>query len=204
MTNKKNKLLPVYALIGKDKLKAKVILKRLDERMKECGDMSFNSSIFNGDTATGQDIVQSCMQIPFNSEKRYVLINSASNLKKDDVQEIIKYLENPNESTVLTMVFDKLARNTKLYKAIAAVNSMSIIDCAPPKKYLLAEQLNSIARKHHGGIELAAAKRLIELVGDDTVKIDAEIQKMLLANGHKNITYAQVESQVKASTEAKP
>lgn len=197
-------MLPVYALIGKDKLKTKVVLDRLNQRMEEFGDMSFNSSIFNGETTTGEEIIQSCMQVPFNSEKRYILVNYAHCLKKDDSDQLIKYLENPNESTVLALVFEKLAKNTRLYKAIDKLDKLSIINCDPPKKYLLAENLNSIARKHNGSIELPAAKRLIELVGDDTVKIDAEIQKMLISNGNKAITLNQVESQVKLSAEAKP
>lgn len=197
-------LLPVYAIVGDDKLKAKVVLERLEKRMEEFGDMSFNTSSFDGESAIGTEIVSACMQIPFASEKRFVVVKNADKLKKDDSERIVSYLENPNSTTVLALVCKKLAKSTRLYKACEKINTTTIIDCASPKAYQVADTLNNVARSHGGGININAAQRLVELVGPDTMKLDAEIQKLLLSNGGQNITIEQVNTEVSKSAEAKP
>ena len=200
----KTDLLPVYAIVGDDKLKSKVVLERLTSRMEKFGDMSFNSNTFNGETAIGTEITSACLQVPFASEKRFVVVKNAEKLKKDDTERIIEYLENPNNSTVLALVYKKLAKSTRIYKACAKISNTAIIDCASPKTYLVADTLNNVARSHGGGINKDAAQRLVELVGPDTMKLDAEIQKLLLSNGNQNITLEQVNAEVHKSTEAKP
>ena len=197
-------LLPVYAIVGDDKLKAKIVLERLEKRMEEFGDMNFNSTSFNGESAIGTDIVSACMQIPFASEKRFVVVKNADKLKKDDTERIVEYLENPNKTTVLAIVSKKLAKSTRLYKACAKISNTSIIDCTAPKAYKVADTLNNVARSHGGGINPNAAQKLVELVGPDTMKLDAEIQKLILSNSGQTITIEQVNAEVKKSAEAKP
>ena len=127
-------LLPVYLVVGDDKLKAKTVLDRLSKRMSEYGDMSLNSSSFEGENALGTEIVAACNQLPFASEKRYVVVNNADKLKKDDSEKIVDYLSNPNTATALVLVCTKLAKSTRLYKACYKINSTSVIDCTSPKK----------------------------------------------------------------------
>lgn len=203
-TKLKTDLLPVYAIVGDDKLKSSIVLDRLTARMEEFGDMSFNSSTFDGESAIGTEITSACMQIPFASEKRFVIVKNADKLKKDDSERIVEYLEKPNATTVLALVCKKLAKSTRLYKACAKISNTSIIDCSAPKTYLVADTLNNVARSHGGGINRDAAQRLVELVGPDTMKLDAEIQKLLLSNGNRNITVDQVNAEVKKSAESKP
>lgn len=205
MANKlQNELLCVYLLIGTDKLKANTVLERLNKRLSEYGDMSLNSTSFDGEKALGAEIVSACMQMPFASEKRSVVVKNADKLRKDDTEKLITYLESPNEATVLTLVCSKLAKSTRLYKACQNISNTSIIDCAAPKKYLVAETLNKVARSHGGGINLDAAKTLVDLVGEDTLKLDAEIQKLLLSNGGATISKEQVLQEVKKTSEVKP
>ena len=200
----KNELLPVYLVVGDDKLKAKTVLERLDKRMAEYGDMSLNSSSFDGEVAIGTDIVAACNQLPFASEKRYVLVRNADKLKKDDSERIVDYLADPNTSTVLVMVCTKLAKSTRLYKACEKISNTAVISCASPKKYELADDLIKIARSHGGSIRNDAAQKLIELVGTDTIKLNAEIEKLVLANNGKEIAMIEVAQQVKKSAEVKP
>lgn len=197
-------LLPVYVIVGDDKLKAKFVLERLEKRLEEFGDMSFNSTSFDGENAIGTDIVAACMQIPFTSEKRFVVVKNADKLKKDDSERIIEYLSNPNTTTVLALICKKLAKSTRLYKACAKISNTAIINCTAPKAYQVANTLNNVARSHGASINPNAAQRLVELVGADTMKLDAEIQKLMLSNGGQVITLEQVNAEVQKSSEAKP
>lgn len=205
MTNiNKNNLLPVYALVGTDKLKIQYVLKRLEDKLKKLGDLSFNSNIFDGETNNAAEIIQACIQVPFASEKRYVLVKNAEKLRKTNAEELLNYLENPASTTILVLIYSKLAKNTKVYKACQKISHTSIIDCAPPKKYKIAEGLISVARSYGGSINLNAAEKLVELIGEDTMHLDAEIQKLLLNNNSKTITIEQVCEQVLKSSDIKP
>lgn len=204
ISKQKTDLLPVYAVIGDDKLKQKTVIKRLESKLKEYGDLSLNSSTFDSDNCLSEDIILACQQIPFASEKRLVLVKNCDSLKKTDIECILSYLDQPNKSTVLILIFKKLAKSSKLYKACEKISTTSIIDCTSPKKYLIYDSVIKIARSHAGGINKDAAQQLVELVGEDTVKIDAEIQKMLLSNKGQNITIDQVIREVNKSSVAKP
>lgn len=200
----KNNLLPVYALVGADKLKIQYVLKRLENKLEKLGDLSFNSNSFDGETSNAAEIIQACIQMPFASEKRYVLVKNAEKLRKSNAEELINYLENPASTTILVLIYSKLAKNTKVYKACQKISSTAIIDCSPPKKYKIAEGLISVSRSYGGSINLDAAEKLVELIGEDTMHLDAEIQKLLLNSDSKTITIEQVNKQVLKSSEIKP
>ena len=141
------------------------MLKRLHARIAKLGDIDFNHDVFHGESASGDDIVSACNTVPFASDVRLVVVHAADALKKSDAEALVAYLSEPSQSTVLCLVARKLAKNTRLYKAVAAVGKKAVIDCAPMKKYELPKH-----RSRHGGyarhhMDDAAAHRLIELVG---------------------------------------
>ncbi|MDO5329688.1 MAG: DNA polymerase III subunit delta [Coriobacteriia bacterium] len=184
-------LKPAYLIIGTDKLKRKKVLDRLNTRLSEHGDMSMNTSIFDGDDTDA--IISACNTIPFVTDIRYVQVNNAEKLKSD---QIISYLENPTKTTILTLICDKLNKNSKLYKSI---DKSCIINCEAPKKYMIADQLCQL---HN--IEKAAAERLVELLGEDTLLLDSQIKKILIATENKKITINDVNTHVSKSVASKP
>lgn len=135
MTDSKNNksLLPVYLITGEDALKRDAVMKRLRTRLSSMGDLSFNSEVFEGAEFTGDDVVNACNTIPFASPVRLVEVRDADKLKKADSEPIVSYLDAPCETTVLALVAEKLAKNTRLYKAVAKHGKTAVIDCAPPR-----------------------------------------------------------------------
>ena len=132
-----NALLPAYLINGEDELKRETVLKRLHARIAKLGDIDFNHDVFHGESASGDDIVSACNTVPFASDVRLVVVHAADALKKSDAEALVAYLSEPSQSTVLCLVARKLAKNTRLYTAVAAVGKKAVIDCAPMKKYEL-------------------------------------------------------------------
>lgn len=197
--------LSAYLINGEDELKRETVLKRLHARMSELGDMDFNCDTFDGETALGDDIVTACNTMPFASEKRLVIVQAADSLKKADSEALVTYLSEPSPTTVLALVAKKLAKNTRLYKAVAAVGKQAVIDCAPAKKYELPKKVRAMATSHGVTMGDAAAERLVELVGENTVRLDAELRKLALAHaGNQAVSVAEVEALVVRSAEVKP
>ena len=198
-------LLPAYLINGEDQLKRETVLKRLRARLEKLGDLDFNCDTFDGKEAAGTDIVAACNTMPFGIDKRLVIVNNADAMKKADSEALVAYLAEPADFTVLALVANKLAKNTRLYKAVAGVGPKAVISCAPRKAYELPAQVRAMAPAHGIAITDAAAKLLVELVGEDTVHLDAELKKIALAHtGTQPVGPEEVSALVTRTSKAKP
>ncbi len=206
MTDKKdNALLPAYLVVGDDALKREAVMKKLRMRLEKLGDLSFNFDSFSGDSAQGDQIVAACQTIPFASEKRLVQLDDAEKLKKRDADAVVAYLASPSESTVLIMLAEKMNASSALYKAVSKIGKSAIIDCARPKARALPAHVVRMAKSFGLEMNERAAVKLIELVGEDTVRIDAELNKLSLALGTPaKITERDIKVHVAQVSEAKP
>lgn len=204
--NKKtDTLLPVYLIVGEDALKRDTVMKRLRDRLASLGDLSFNSDEFRGETAQGDEIVSACNTVPFASPVRMVEVRDADKLKKADSEALVTYLSSPNTTTVLALVADKLAKSTRLYKAVAAHGKTAVIDCAPLKRYELPKTVRALAVGHGVTFTEGAANKLIDLVGEDTIRLDNELKKIALAHrGTDAVNEHEVVDMVKRTAEVKP
>lgn len=198
-------LLPAYLVVGEDALKRDTVMKRLRARLSSMGDLSFNADEFNGETAAGADIVAACNTVPFASPVRLVEVRAADKLKKADAEELVAYLGAPSETTVLALVSEKLAKNTRLYKAVAKLGKTAVIDCAPLKRYELPKMVRSMAVGHGVTLTEGAAAKLVDLVGEDTVHLDSELKKIALAHrGADAVNEHEIMGLVSRTAEVKP
>ena len=203
-TNEKT-LLAAYLAVGEDELKRRRVIEKLRVRIGQLGDLSFNHDVFDATTANGSDIAISCNTLPFASPVRLVEVSHADRLSKQDAEILAAYLAAPNASTVLLLSSEKLAKNSRLYKAVAALGKGAVIDCAPMKRYELVKALRSMAVGHGFTMTDRAASKLVELVGEDTVRLDSELRKLALAHrGGDPIGEREVEEFVARTSEAKP
>lgn len=198
-------LLPAYLVVGEDELKAQTTVKRLHARLEKMGDLSFNSDYFSGENASGVAIVAAANTLPFASPVRLVQINNAEKLKKADQELLVEYLSNPNETTIMLVVATKLAKNSKLYKALEKIGPKSIIDCSPIARKDLNSVVRAMAQTHGVTFTPTAASALIDLVGSNTVTLDNNIQKIALAHrGSDSVNESEVLGMVSRTVEVKP
>ena len=206
MTQTKSQgLLPAYLAVGEDALKRRTVLERLRKRVSQLGDLEFNHDMLDGDRASGSDIAVACNTLPFASELRLVEVAHADKLGKADAEVLCAYLSSPNATTVLVLSADKLAKNSRLYKAVAALGQKAVIDCAPMKRYELVRALRSMAVGHGITLTESAADTLVSYVGEDTIRLDAELSKLALAHtGADPVSEREVAMLVARTNEAKP
>lgn len=198
-------LLAAYLVDGADTLKRETVVKRLRERIARVADLEFNSDRFDGATATGADIVNACNTAPFGGDVRLVEVTHADKLRKADSEQIVAYLKNPNATTVLELVTEKLAKNTRLYKAVAALGKSAVIDCTPMKEDALKRAVRSMATSHGFTITPDAASLLVDRIGTDTVSIDSQLEKIGMAHrGSDPVNENEVMQLVSETVEARP
>lgn len=203
--HEQNSLLAAYLAVGEDALKREAVITRLRARLAKLGDLSFNADDFDGETAEGAAIVAACNTMPFASPVRLVYVRNVEKLKKADSEEIVAYLGSPSESTVLALEAEKLAKNTRLYKAVAGLGAKAVIDCAPPKSWELPRRVRAMATGHGFALTEGGASALVELVGENTVHLNNELKKIALAHGGSDtVGEREVRALVARTSEVKP
>lgn len=205
MAQSENKLLSAYLIVGEDALKRRVVLEKLRKRAAEEGATEFNHDEIDGEQASGGDIVAACNTLPFASDLRLVEVKHADKLGKQDCEALVSYLEAPSETTVLALQAEKLNKGSRLHKAVSALGKTSVIDCAPMKRRELVSAVRSMAVGKGFTMTQAGAETLIDLVGEDTVRIDSELSKLAMAQtDNQPVGQSTVASLVERTTETKP
>lgn len=198
-------LLPAYLIVGADELKRDVAVRRLRSRVP--ADMAdFNLDELDGASLEepGQ-LISSAQTMPFCADFRLVIVNGAGELAKPVSEAVVSYLAAPNPQCVLCLVAEKLAKNTRLYKAVAKVGPHSVIDCAPLKRWELPPCVVKFAQKRGLSMDNAAAQELVERVGESTVALDNQIATLAqLVGDAGRITLADVEANVAQIAEVSP
>ncbi|QKF07002.1 DNA polymerase III subunit delta [Berryella wangjianweii] len=198
-------LLPAFLAVGPDLLKQRRVAERMRERIAQTGDLSFNHERFEGAQAEGSQVVEACNTIPFMSDYRLVEVREADKLRKADAEAIVAYLSAPCDTTVLMLFAEKLAKNTRLHKAVAACGPRAVIDCAPLKRYELARAVREMAVTHGLTLSGSAAEALIELVGTDTLHLDAELCRLALEQGGRaSLGEVEVRARVARTVDPEP
>ena len=198
-------LLPAYLIVGSDELKAKETVSRLKRRL-EPGFDAFNLDERPASSdLEPQELRSSLNTMPFGSGFRLVVVTGADRLPKPVSEALVVYLKDPNPSCILCLVAEKLAKTTRLYKAIAALGAKSVIDCSPAKRWDLPKRLARMAQARGMRIDNAAADELIARVGESTTMLDRQIGTLSeLCRGAGVITRADVERYVTRIAEVKP
>lgn len=198
-------LLPAYLIVGADELKRDAAVRRLRSRVP--ADMAdFNLDELDGASLEepGQ-LISSAQTMPFCADFRLVIVNGAGELAKTVSEAVVSYLADPNPQCVLCLVAEKLAKNTRLYKAVAKVGPHSVIDCAPLKRWELPPYVVKLAQKRGLSMDNAAAQELVERVGESTVALDNQIATLAqLVGDAGRITLADVEANVAQIAEVSP
>lgn len=198
-------LLPAYLIVGADELKRDAAVRRLRSHVP--ADMAdFNLDELDGASLEepGQ-LISSAQTMPFCADFRLVIVNGAGELAKPVSEAVVSYLADPNPQCILCLVAEKLAKNTRLYKAVAKVGPHSVIDCAPLKRWELPPYVVKLAQKRGLSMDNAAAQELVERVGESTVALDNQIATLAqLVGDAGRITLADVEANVAQIAEVSP
>ena len=205
MNENKKKFLPIYLFVGDDEQKKETLTSKMKERCADFGEMSINTDVFSGEDHSPSKIVSSCLTLPFASEKRLVIVNNAENFTTAELNVLADYVEKPNDSTICLLLAEKLAKNTRLYKAISKVDAKAIVACDSPKAWEFKSYAIKVAKSKGVAMRDDAAQLLVDLAGTDTVAITTELDKIVASHTSSSaIDISEVEQLVAATANVKP
>lgn len=194
-------LKPYYLLMGDEPYYSDTIIDLITDKALAPAERDFNQYIKYGDTTTAEEIASIARRFPMMASRQLVIVKEAQNLKKPD--DLVKYLENPSQSTVLVLSFtgksaDKRSRFYKTSQKTGVIlESVKLNESALPS--WIEKELEMSGKK----IEAAAAQMLAEYSGSELRKLKLELDKLTKAvdSDCKTITTDDIEKNIGISKE---
>jgi len=168
-------LLPVYLLTGSDRPKRSVALRRLRDRFG-----SDSVELLTAESSSGADVVAAANALGLfgDSGGRAVVVESVQHWRKADVEALRGYLDDPTPETVLVLVADELPRESALEKVAASKGEVLRYDI--PKGAKLVGWVAAQFKEAGASADGEAARSLVEIVGEDSVALAAEVGKVAM------------------------
>ncbi|HSR68397.1 MAG TPA: DNA polymerase III subunit delta [Acidobacteriota bacterium] len=156
---------PVYFLkSGQDYLRKKVFA--LCEAQVEEGARSFDWKVFDLASDETSQVVSAARTLPWMGPRRWIWVRNA----EQGSEELGRYLKDPAARTVMIV---EASRKGKGWPAkLPSLDSESDL---PPQQWVRRR-----ARDEGFEMEQAAARRLVELSGEDLQRLDNELEKLFL------------------------
>ena len=110
----------------------------------------------------------------------------------------------PIGSTYTLIIAASLAKNTRLYKAIAKIDKKAVIDCSGTKRWELPRRVQQMATQHGKSISTAAAEELVSRSGENTRMLDNDLAKLAQMVEAPQIELADVERWIVRTAEVQP
>lgn len=198
-------LLPAYLVVGADEFRRSHVIARMKARLEQSGMIDFNldERDMTKDPAI-DDIIASLNTFPMGSEFRLVILEGCDKLPKTVSEPLVSYLTHPCPTTVCLVVASSLAKNTRLYKAVSAIDKKAVIDCTPKKAWEMPKQVVAMARAHGKSMGLPAAEELVSRAGESPRMLDNELARIVQMVEAPEITVADIERLVMRTAEVKP
>ncbi len=169
-------LKPVYLIYGSEELLLERAVDRLRDRLAAVADLDFNLETFDGLSISADEIIGAANTMPFMSDRRLVIVHDVDKLDASDLESLAAYSRDPAPFTCLVLVATKIAKNSKLYRAVAA-NGVAY-EYAAPKRSEYGGEVVKMLQARGKRISHPAAQALVELVGRDLRRLDTEAGKL--------------------------
>ncbi len=189
----KKKHEPIYVIVGGEKSLVDAECERLLETLLEPQQRA--TGLFNADPAevSAIEVLDELRTLPFLTERRVVLIKGADKFVSENRELLEKYFDNPCPTGILILTVSNWSAQTKLAKKLPSVGKL--LSVTQPKRWQLPRRLVQYARDAHDKtISETAAELLVELSGDELVRLYGEVDKLaLFAHNEKSITEQHIE-----------
>jgi len=193
----------VYLIHGTEDLLLEAAVRRLRERLAQVADLDFNYDVFDGETTAAESVVAAANTLPFMSERRLVVVRNVDKMPAAGLATLAEYAANPNPETCLVLVAAKLAKNTKLYKAVDALKGA--FEYAAPKRGEYPAEVVKLFAQRGKTVDRAGAEALVRAVGRDLRRLSSEVDKVAAYVGdQQKLTEADVEAVVAAVAPPSP
>lgn len=177
---------PIAAIYGDEPhQKSTALTCLLDELLPPNVDRDLALTAYDGERPPEQGgpeistVLNDLRTLPFLAERRVVVIRDADGFITRHREALERYAAAPARTGVLVLECRSFPKNTKLFKAVAAVGGLAQ-ECRKLYGRALLEFVQDEARKRGARMSEGVAARLVELIGTDSGALAAEVDKLAL------------------------
>jgi DNA polymerase-3 subunit delta len=191
----RGEIAPIYCLAGErylvDAAHAAIRAAVLAEAGAAAG---FNHDAFELKEAGVGACIATARTLPMMARRRLVVGKGVGDLKAEQLEPLVEYVADPNPSTCLVLVGDKVDVRFKAFAALRKAGYLHVFQ--PLRDAALGGWLRTVARARK--IELApdAAGALAELAGPDLGRLSQTLDQLALYAGGRAISLDDVETLV--------
>jgi DNA polymerase-3 subunit delta len=167
---------PLYAAIGEEDLLRDQTVASLKARLLGEGGSDFNCDLFYGDEAQAGEIVACASEAPVFASRRLVVVKAADKLPARHGDQLLPYLKEPNESTTLVFVAQKLDGRLKFTQAV--LQASVIVDCEAPAESQYLPWVKQDAARLGVALTDEALQVLKEACGGSLYAVRRELEKL--------------------------
>ena len=198
MANLRNKnYKPIYILMGtKDGTESYFIdsiSQYIADNVLAPEERDFNQVIFYGADTSMRQVIEQAKRFPMMAEHQVVILREAQLAKEFDLIE--KYIEKPNQQTILVICYKGSIDGRKKYVS-QAQKIGEVAAFAPLREWELNAFIEEYVKSKGGNIDRKSSAMVAEHVGSDLKRLKSEIDKVFVAfppGAPKNITSDLVE-----------
>jgi DNA polymerase-3 subunit delta len=187
------KFKPIYVIAGKEESLVNETCREMLDELVEPSQRA--TGLFKADPkeVAAADVLDELRTAPFLTDKRVVVIKEADDFISQNRELLEKYFDNPCPTGILILTVSSWQSNTRLAKKLPKVGKL--VTVTQPKTWQLPGRLvKYTADAYSKRLSKDAAELLVELTGDDLVRLYGEIDKLaLFADSEKSITVEHVE-----------
>ncbi len=183
----------IFAFIGSEALLLKKALDKLLAERVDPASKDFNFDVFDGGSLDARKVADAVGTLPVFAVRRVVLIKSAHELKKGEMDRLSDLLDRVPETTDLIFAAEKSDGRTGFWQKlakVATVREFKPLDPREAPRWIVEEAASAGYR-----IDPQAAQWLASAVGADLSALRSSLEKLyLLKRGQKEISFQDVES----------
>ena len=166
----------VCAVIGPDRFVRQEAVHQLLARAGDALD-EMGPTLFDGQSAPLAEVLDEVRTMSLLGGRRVAVVDDADAFITAHRAALERYCAAPSPDGCLILACAKLAKNTRLYKALAG--SFEVLHCEPPARRALPGWLSARAQQVYGKrLGGAAAAALLEQVGESPGQLDSELAKL--------------------------
>ncbi len=172
---KANQYSRVYLLYGEERylLTQKKIL--LVETLRGGDEMNFAK--WEDPEPNASDIIGFAETLPFLAEYRVAVVTDSGYFKKAAPEELVEYIENIPETTVLIFSESEVDKRSKMYKAV--LKHGAVVEYPRESEATLLQWITKVLREDGKKISRDTLADFLSRTGNDMVHIRSELDKLL-------------------------
>ncbi len=147
------------------------------------GTAALNLETVSGEEVDAPDFIARCRSVPAFAPRRVFLIKEADRLRGEVWDALLSYLEDPCPTTCLILMAHKLDQRSRPFRSLQ--RCATLLRFPTPGQGSLERWLQERARRQGKLLTPEAQLLLLNLQGDELLRLAQEIDKLCLAVGER-------------------